>query len=399
MGFDRRDLQDDDDDFNFDDFDNDAGKADENDFTFEDEPGDIGLEDDDTGFGFEDEDMPVIEEEEVSEGPGINRTFVIIAALMIGVFVIGLIVLLVIVSRPQPPTPTELTATYIVQQNATTQALLIATQTAAVEVANASATAVEIANATGTAEAVRIAQAATEAALATPTPSETPTLDPTQEAANALLTSTAVALTQVALDQTATADALLAQPPTPEVLQPNDVALTATALAILLQPPTPGQGGGLIPTQEVFGPDPRQTPGALLTIQAQLPPDSQANVPGLQLTLASLLTPAVQLPGAQVPPGAEQTPGALLTLAVQLTPGAPGVFGTPGVQPTFAALLTPAALLGGQPVVGVPTALPETGFFDDLASGGTNVGAFALMAAGLLAVIIISRRLRATNSR
>jgi hypothetical protein len=174
------------------------------------------------------------------------------------------------------------------------------------------------------------------------------------------------------------------------------VALTATALAILLNP----TASGAIPTQEAGVPNARMTPGALLTIEAQLPPGSQITVPGLQATLASLLTPVAQVPGSVFQPGMEQTPGALLTLAVQLTPAAPGIFATPGVLPTFSALLTPAALLGGGPqVVGVPTALPQTGFFDELGAGGANVGAFALMAFGLLAVIILSRRLRTANSR
>lgn len=303
MGFNRRDLQDnDDDDFNFDDFDSEAGDA-KDDFSFDDEPADVGL-DDDSGFGFEDEDMPPIEEEEVSEGQGINRTFIIIAALMIGVFVIGLIVLLVIVSQPRPPTPNELTATYIVEQNATTQALLVATQTAAVEIANA----------TGTA-AVLIAQAETATAQVPPTdtpmPTDTPTptLDPTQLAEEAFITQTAVAQAMFEAQMTQTAEFLLT-PPTQGALPIGAIEQTATALAILIPLPTAGQGGGEIPTQE-----------------------------GL---------------------------------------------------PTSGVLVTPGF---------VATALPDTGFFDDLAAGGTNVGTFALMALGLLAVVVISRRLRATNNR
>lgn len=283
MTFNRRELEDD--DFNFDDF---GDEADDNGGTFDfgDEPEDIGL-DDEQGFNFE-EDMPLIEEEG-EEGGGPNRTFIIIAALMIGLFVIGLIVVLVLVSRPQAPTPTQLTATFIVQQNATVEAQLVLTQTAAVIIAQ---------QLTETA-----AVPPTDTPLPTdtpfPTPTDTPTLDPTELAAQAFQT-------QMALELTQTAEFLLT-PPTQEALGPSDVALTATALAILLAPPTPGQiVGEVTPTPEGFVP----TPGAV-----------------------------------------------------------------------------------------VPTALPQTGFFDDLAAGGSNMGAFALMALGLLAVIVVSRRLRATDDK
>ncbi|NWG15806.1 MAG: hypothetical protein HXY41_04155 [Chloroflexi bacterium] len=276
MTFNRRDLEDD--DFSFDDEVDNNGEP----FDFGDEPEDIGL--DEQGFDFE-EDMPIIEEEG-EEGGGPNRTFVIIAALMIGLFVIGLIVVLVLVSRPQAPTPTQLTATFIVQQNATVEAQLILTQTAAVIIAQ---------QLTQTA-----AVPPTDTPLPTdtpiPSPTDTPTLDPTELAAQALQTQTALELTQ-------TAEFLLT-PPTQEALGPSDVALTATALAILLAPPTPGQGGG------------------------------------------------------------------------EATPTPEGLVPTAGVP---------------------PTALPQTGFFDDLGAGGANMGAFALMALGLLAVIVVSRRLRAND--
>ena len=61
MGFNRKDLQDDD-DFNFDDGDdfNFDDKPNGDDFKFDDEAPDINLDDPkDTGFGFESEDMPL----------------------------------------------------------------------------------------------------------------------------------------------------------------------------------------------------------------------------------------------------------------------------------------------------------------------------------------------------
>ena len=50
---------------------------------------------------------------------------------------------------------------------------------------------------------------------------------------------------------------------------------------------------------------------------------------------------------------------------------------------------------GLRPTPGVaPTALPDTGLFDDIAGGTGGLGALALMALGLVAVIFVSRRLR-----
>src|SRR5262249_20297642 len=73
----------------------------------------------------------------------------------------------------------------------------------------------------------------------------------------------------------------------------------------------------------------------------------------------------------------------------------------------LAAILAPTAggtSIAGLPTQGVltpgvlPTQLPETGFFDDLAAGNANVGMIALMALGLVGVILVSRRVRvATN--
>lgn len=286
MSFNRNDLEGDD-DFNFDDnsvFE--FGDTNDDDFSFDDEPADIGLDDDAGGFGFEDEDMPVIDDEE-SEGGGVSRTFIIIAAAMILLFVLGLGAVLFIATQQTGPTPFDQTRVAIENMNATTAANALLTQTA---------------NAINAMTQTAIALQPTETPTATPTPitptfTPTPTVDPTQAAANALLTQQAVELTQ-------TAEFLLT-PPTPTEVQQvgaQDVALTATALALLLQPATLDPNA---PTQEVF-----------------------------------------------------------------LTPGTG---------------------------VGVPTALPETGFFDDLAAGNANIGTIALMALGLVGVILVSRRLRTEN--
>ena len=289
MGFNRKDLEDDD-DFNFDDdnaFDFGDSSDDADDFKFDDEPSDIGLDDDAGGFGFEDEDMPEIEEDQ-SEGGGVSRTFIIIAALMILLFVGGLIVVLIVATGPgSGPSEFDQTREAIVAANATTAAEALLTETA--KAINA-----------GTETAIALLPTNT----ATPTPTETPTilptftptptLDETQQAAAAIQT-------QQAFDLTQTAEFLLIPPTATQGDTIEGVSLTATALALLLQPTTPTPGGPASPTPE-----------------------------------------------------------------------------------------------GG--IVGVvPTQLPDTGFFDDLATGTGNVGTIALMAFGLAGVILVSRRLRTSN--
>src|SRR5262249_48710918 len=95
----------------------------------------------------------------------------------------------------------------------------------------------------------------------------------------------------------------------------------------------------------------------------------------LTQTAEFLLTPPTPTQGV----GAEGVALTATALAQLLQPPTPGGIPTQEV-------LTPGAP--------VPTALPQTGFFDDLAAGNANVGLVALMAFGLLGVILVSRRLR-----
>lgn len=295
MSFNRKDLQDDD-DFNFDDdFKFDDNKPNGDEFKFDDEPADITLDDDkDAGFGFEGEDMPSLDEEPAPQRT--NRTFIILAGLMILLFLAGLAAVLFLATRDQGPTPIQLTSTSIALTNDAVQILLVQTQTAAPLIAGTQ---------TAEAQAIFVAQTQTASVpptntpvpTVTPTPLE-PTIDPTQAFANALLT-------QVANEATQTAEAALITP-TQAPLNADTVALTATALAALL-----GQGGG-----------------------------------GTEVALG----------GA--------------------TPTQEGGIGGP---------------------LPSPTALPDTGFFDDLGAGTGNFGVLLLMALGLLGVIGFSRVARTAN--
>jgi hypothetical protein len=56
-------------------------------------------------------------------------------------------------------------------------------------------------------------------------------------------------------------------------------------------------------------------------------------------------------------------------------------------------------VIGDTPVGPLPTALPDTGLFDDLATGGAGgLGGLALVMLGLVGVIAVSRRLRVANN-
>lgn len=252
MGFNRKDLQDDD-DFNFDDDDfkfDDKPNGDA--FKFDDDAPDIDLDDGkDAGFGFESDDMPELNEEGAPP-PRTNRTFIYIAALMVLLFLAGLGAVLFLATRPTGPTPLDMTRSAIETRNADTQILLVQTSTAAAQLSI---------DQTGTASVptnTPTAVPTTREPTVTPTP-EPPTVDATVAFANALLT-------QVANEATLTAQAAQITP-TVAPQDINSVGLTATALAAILgsgNNPTAdnGIGGGVAsPTSEGgIGPVPTRLP-------------------------------------------------------------------------------------------------------------------------------------------
>ncbi|MBZ0301721.1 MAG: hypothetical protein K8J31_18385 [Anaerolineae bacterium] len=168
-----------DDDFNFDDEDFDfgdeggTGDAGE-DFAFDDEEFDFGGGDE-FDFGG-DEDLTFEEEEEERRGP--SRTFIIIAATMIGLFLVALAVLVLFVLNGRGPTDLELTATSIVATNVRIAQLGDETATAAVFFAQ---TQTQQANLTAT---MLARPTDTPTASPSPSPSTTPTPDLTEAAAD-----------------------------------------------------------------------------------------------------------------------------------------------------------------------------------------------------------------------
>jgi cytoskeletal protein RodZ len=269
----------------------------------------------DTGI---DEDMPEIQPE--PEARGGNRTFIILAAVMIGLFLCGLAAILYIfLTQSQQPTDAELTATSIAATNA--QIAIFAAETGTAQAIAALET--------GT--AVSIAQAATQtAAAATDTPSPTPTNTPIPTVDPAVLTAT------------------------------QSIFATQTALAL-----------GNLAAQQT---------GTAIAEQTRAAATSATNTP----TPPPSNTPVVATADGAAGLNATATflAGQLLTLTAQ----AGGVTGGPTQEAGF----------GTQ--VPRPTALPDTGLFDEVAGGGRDgIGMLALAVVGLVGVIVISRRLRSSG--
>jgi hypothetical protein len=131
----RGEFDNDDDDFSFDDNEFDFGDegdagAPQGDFDFGDEgEGEFTFDEGDLDLG--DEDVPELGEVEEEREGGISRPFLIIAALMILLFVGGLVAVLLLAGNQQE-SPFALTSTAVAIQNATTVAQLNASQTKSV---------------------------------------------------------------------------------------------------------------------------------------------------------------------------------------------------------------------------------------------------------------------------
>lgn len=377
----------DDDDFRFDDDD------DNDDFRFDDDTGvdfDGGLGDD---F---DADLPTLEDDTDSEGRGPSRTFIIIAAVMIILFVVA-IGLLIFLSRPSGPTPFELTSTAIANQNATVIAQGLETSTQAVILGLT-----ETQNAIN-AELTAQAPTATETPTPSPSPTETPTVDPTQIAATTIALQTSAALTQAALPPalptlgvgdvdplviqqaaTSVAGVFLTQVPG-QFGQPfESIQLTSTAVASGLQQQSQQNGA-------IIGVVAQAVTPASGILQTQIAFDGQVDPVAVELTstaVADLFGTAIasgQGGGGEVSlPAVAQTATRLAELLVQPTvgDGGGGVIASPTAEGSFARA----------------TELPDTGLFDDIAAGSpAGLGAIILAIVGLIGVIVISRRLRSIN--
>lgn len=225
------------DDFNFDD---DFLEGDD-DFRFDEQSDEAEI--DDEGFGSLDDFGEELEEDFLEEdgggpsggGGGTSRTFIMVAAAMFVVFLVGLVLLILLIARPQGPTPTQYTATKIVELNATTEAQLNATQTQ--QVIDATQNAVIAMTATRQAQLDATATAEANA---------TATAEANIQATNMALSLTpALVVTTPAPEITVTPGAVEASP-TVEVIGVSQVQQTATALFLTLQPVGTATPGGAI---------------------------------------------------------------------------------------------------------------------------------------------------------
>lgn len=317
------------------------------DFQFDDD----FLNDDSDSFDFNGDDefpsdlsgdqMPSFDEEPPRRS-GTSPVFVILAILMILIFIGALILVVFLITRPQGPTPNELTSTQVVLLNQTVEAQLAQTQTQAREF--------EILTLT--------ASSFTDTPEPTNTPTETP--EPTVTEAPATVDATDQAATAFALALTATFIAENAATETP------DVDLTAEAIA------------------------------AMTLTALSVPPDLTAT----QMYLDSLPSPTLEIPPTSALSVINQTAtaitGAFLTATAEAAAGAGGMLavGTPTSE-TGGVIVTP-----GFPTA-IPTlsSLPDTGLFDDIVGGDSaGLSALGLGVVGLVGVIVVSRRLRNSNA-
>ncbi len=424
-----------------DDFGDDAGDT----FLFDDDDfGDLS-DFDDAGLGdFEEGDLPdLVIDDEGDEGAG-NRTFVILAALLIFVFIIGIAAVVVLALSDDGDAELDMTRTAIADANATT-------------FAQASQTAVQ---------AQTLERSMTETAMAPPTatvpPTRTPTFTPSPSPT---------------IDPTSLALTALAQPtkevtPTPEApevvsnLGPQAVAQTATALAQILGGDSGGstdtsgqlsrqqiiatatrfrdivdQFGGVqiarehvqgtatalyqnlefqnLATATAFSGNPpenflevQETATALyqeverssLTATALANQNQQSSAPSFQSISfnadefednnqedAPIAQGTAVAQGPVDPEAVAQTATAYVEIFEQFPEG----LSAQGVQATSTALfelLFPGQ--GGGFATPTPATLPNTGIFDDVGADSSSVMSILLLGLGLVGVIVVSRRLR-----
>ncbi|MCU0495732.1 MAG: hypothetical protein MUF87_00110 [Anaerolineae bacterium] len=259
-----------------------------------------------TGFDSLDDDFgDDLGADPAQENQGSSRRFVLLALLLGVIFVVLILVGLFLLARPQPESPDSPTRTAIANQNATLLAIITLTNAAQTE---------------------QFFLDQTQAALPTETPTPSPSPSPTE-------TPTIAATETPSLNETAveeTSQAVLFQ-------QTRD-ALTQAALPAETQ--DPGTGGPLQPAQTISISDVQQTATALALI---------LNPP----------TPSGQQTDQQIP-----LPGNTGTAVGFSTP-------RPRTDPT----------------------LPDTGLFDGFGSGD-GFGTIALMAVGLVGLIVMARTIR-----
>jgi uncharacterized protein YraI/uncharacterized membrane protein YeaQ/YmgE (transglycosylase-associated protein family) len=289
-------------------------------------------------FGFD--------EDEVEESSGPSRTFIMLAGAMIVLFIVSLIVVVVLATRPTGPSNTQMTASAVVAINSTRQV---------------EATATAFANATLFAE-----QTIQAAASPTPTIPPAPTF-------------------------ISNADVRSGPDPAFEIIGSATAGEEAAILAVnpggdWLQVSYSG-GEGWVPRSSV---NVTTDLASVPVVDVPTPEPATPTLSPFDLTSTALVQPTEV---AVVETPEETEPAVSQAQAVAMTATA--------LAELFVATPTPETGLGtgGGGEIAPTAAMPDTGFIDDVLGGnGQGVGAFLLMALGLVGVIVVSRRLRTVNS-
>lgn len=157
------------------------------------------------------------------------------------------------------------------------------------------------------------------------------------------------------------------------------------------------QTAAVIATRSEFATQAAQATRSVISTQA-----------ALATQLAFLTPPAFATQGAIATQSALATRQALIDMALGLVTPTPSpvVSGLESVNMTATAIagaFLTATAQAGTPIATipsqlVPTALPQTGLFEDVVGGGTGgIGVLALSVIGLVGVIVVSRRLRSSS--
>jgi len=349
---------------------------DDDDFRFDDNDDfDFGDDDDAFGRGLGDDlggdDLPPLDEDGDDEGGGRgpSRTFIVIAALMILLFIVGLGALAFFFIQNQGPSPAARTATAesgtIIAMNLTTVADTTLTAEAAVIFAG-----------TQTQEAIVLTMTASD---------PTPRARPNGASTNAHDGDNPSFAVVGALNQGESARVIgvsgsgsgwyLVELPSGTTGWVNGSEVTISGDV------------GSIPS--VSPPVPTETPTPTLDPTELAAIDFQTQT-ALTLTAAAQPTIPTETPTAEgISIDAVQQTATRLAELLLASPTIDGQGGGIIASPTVEGGFGP-----------LPTALPDTGLFDDIAAGGPgSIGMIALAFVGLLAVIFVSRRMRSSINK
>jgi Bacterial SH3 domain len=344
---------------------------DDDDFRFDDNDDfDFGNDDDAFNGGLGD-DLPPLDDDGDDDGGGRgpSRTFIVIAALMILLFVVGLGALGFFFIRGQGPSDAARTATAqsgtIIAMNLTIVADTTLTAEAALVFAG-----------TQTQEAIALTLTASDTtprarpngASATAHSSDNPSSAPV----GAL--NQGEAATVVGVSNTGTGWYLVELPNgATGWVNGSEVTITGDVGSIpSISPPIPTE----TPTSTL---DPTELAAMAFQTETSLTLTAQAQptIPTETPTSAGISIDAVQQTATRL--------AELLLSSPTVEGQGGGLIGSPTAEGGFGPL---------------PTALPDTGLFDDMAAGGMNgIGMIALAIVGLVGVIFVSRRMRSSINK